>query len=64
VDLEAARPAKGSVFEDRYEILGELGAGSFGRVYEARQLSTGQSVALKLLSPRTAPRSRTPTSSS
>jgi len=41
----------GSRFEDRYEILGELGAGSFGHVYQARQLSTGQSVAIKLLSP-------------
>ena len=42
----------GSLFEDRYEIQGELGSGSFGRVYEARQLSTGQSVAIKLLSAR------------
>ena len=43
---------KGSRFEERYEILGELGSGSFGRVYQARQLSTGQSVAIKVLSPR------------
>jgi serine/threonine protein kinase len=40
----------GSRFEDRYEILEELGSGSFGRVYRARHLSTGQSVAIKLLS--------------
>jgi serine/threonine protein kinase len=50
-------PAKASLatgfrFEDRYEILGELGSGSFGCVYRARQLSTGQSVAIKLLAPR------------
>jgi TOMM system kinase/cyclase fusion protein len=44
--------AKGTRFEDRYEILGELGSGSFGHVYQARQISTGQSVAIKLLSPR------------
>jgi class 3 adenylate cyclase len=44
--------ATGSRFEDRYEIQGELGSGSFGRVYHARQLSTGQSVAIKVLSPR------------
>ncbi len=44
--------ATGSRFEDRYEILGELGSGSLGRVYQARQLSTGQSVAIKLLAPR------------
>ena len=40
----------GSLFEDRYEILEELGTGSFGCVYRARQRSTGQSVAIKLLS--------------
>ena len=50
-----ARLVTGSRFEDRYEILGELGAGSFGHVYQARQLSTGQSVAIKLLSPRQGP---------
>ena len=44
--------ANGTRFEDRYEIQGELGSGSFGRVYQARQLSTGQSVAIKVLSPR------------
>jgi serine/threonine protein kinase len=42
----------GSRFEDRYEILGELGSGSFSRVYQARQLATGKSVALKLLHAR------------
>ncbi len=49
---EASRLTKGFRFEDRYEILGELGAGSFASVYEARQLSTGQSVAIKLLAER------------
>src|SRR5262245_52534567 len=54
VSLEPATATlpKGSRFEDRYEIQGELGSGSFGRVYQARQLSTGQSVAIKVLSPR------------
>ena len=32
--------APGTRFQDRYEILAEVGAGSFGRVYRARQLST------------------------
>jgi TOMM system kinase/cyclase fusion protein len=49
VAFRTAALAKGSRFVDRYEILGELGAGSFGYVYQARQLSTGQSVAIKLL---------------
>src|SRR5215475_1174937 len=54
VGLERATAslATGSRFEERYEILGELGAGSFGRVYRAHQLSTGQSVAIKLLASR------------
>ncbi len=39
----------GCIFQDRYEVLSELGAGMFGRVYKARQLSTGQHVAIKTL---------------
>src|ERR1700755_156053 len=33
----------------RYEILGALGEGSSGVVYRARQRSTGQAIALKVL---------------
>src|SRR5207247_5342605 len=39
----------GSIFEARYEILGQLWEGSFGRVYKGRQLSTRQVVAIKVL---------------
>jgi TOMM system kinase/cyclase fusion protein len=39
----------GATFQGRYDILSELGAGSSGVVYRARQLSTGQDVAIKLL---------------
>src|SRR5882724_1390539 len=39
----------GTVFQDAYEICAELGAGSFGRLYRGRQLSTGQQVAIKIL---------------
>jgi serine/threonine protein kinase len=52
MESHAATLPNGLRFEDRYEILGELGSGSFGHVYHARQLSTGQSVAIKLLSSR------------
>ncbi|NNC09037.1 TOMM system kinase/cyclase fusion protein [Corallococcus exiguus] len=36
-------------FQGRYELLSELGEGGFGRVYKARQVTTGQNVAVKLL---------------
>src|SRR5262249_7765737 len=42
----------GSVFQGRYEVLGELGSGTFGWVYRARQLSTGQDVAIKIVAVR------------
>ena len=47
--------ANGSLFEDRYEILGELGSGSFSRVYEARPRSTGHSNVQLLLTGNTIP---------
>src|SRR5689334_11491300 len=43
--------APGSVFQGGYEIAAPLGAGSSGVVYRARQLSTGQDVAIKVLQP-------------
>ncbi|WP_437328687.1 TOMM system kinase/cyclase fusion protein [Sorangium sp. So ce381] len=41
--------AGGAAFADRYELLSELGVGGFGAVYKARQLTTGQEVALKIM---------------
>jgi len=39
----------GSVLDGRYEILDVLGKGAYGMVYKARQMSTGQPVAIKVL---------------
>ncbi|HLK11646.1 MAG TPA: protein kinase, partial [Candidatus Binatia bacterium] len=42
-------PRVGDCFAGRFDVLEELGTGTFGVVYRARQRSTGQLVALKLL---------------
>src|SRR4029453_1440761 len=39
----------GAVFQKAYEVLSSIGGGAFGWVYRARQLSTGQDVAIKVL---------------
>ncbi|WP_437976533.1 TOMM system kinase/cyclase fusion protein [Sorangium sp. So ce295] len=44
-----SRQKIGAVLGDRYEILAELGEGGFSTVYKARQLATGQCVAIKVL---------------
>lgn len=41
----------GAAFQGRYEILHKLSEGGFGVVYKARQLTTGQPVAIKCLRP-------------
>lgn len=41
----------GAVLEGRYAIEGALGQGGFSVVYRARQITTGQEVAVKLLRP-------------
>lgn len=39
----------GSVFQGTYEIVAELGTGSFGSVYRARRVGNGHDVAIKVL---------------
>lgn len=38
-----------ALFDDRFEIVAELGRGSFGTVYQARDVALGVEVALKVL---------------
>ncbi|AUX23793.1 protein kinase [Sorangium cellulosum] len=42
-------PEAGGALRDRYELLDELGRGGFGTVYRAKQIATGQLVAVKVL---------------
>lgn len=41
----------GDLIGGRYEILGELGRGGLGVVFQAKQISTGQLVAVKIIRP-------------
>jgi DNA-binding response OmpR family regulator len=41
----------GSLINERYEVLEVIGEGGFARVYKARQVSTDQEVAIKVLRP-------------
>ncbi len=44
--------AQPGIFEDAYDVVGTLGTGGFGVVYQAKQRTTGQLVAIKTLLPR------------
>src|SRR5262249_29710774 len=46
---ETAMLSVGDCFAGQYDVLEEIGSGSFGIVYRARQRSTGQLIALKVL---------------
>jgi serine/threonine-protein kinase len=52
VSLSRAASLVGEVIDRRYEVLRKLGEGGMAFVYEARELSSGESVAIKVLQPK------------
>jgi len=50
--LDKAATLSNHVLDGRYQVLRKLGEGGMSYVYEARELSTAQSVAIKVLSPK------------
>ena len=44
-------PQVGDVFEERYQLVSRLGAGSYALVFKAEQLKVGRTVAVKILLP-------------
>jgi len=52
--LDRAASLSGQLLDTRYEVLQKLGEGGMSFVYLAREIATGQRVAIKVLSPKLA----------
>jgi len=55
VSLSRAGSLENEVIDRRYEVRRKLGEGGMAFVYEARDLATGESLAIKVLSPKLGP---------
>ena len=51
---DPAKTLRNQVLDSRYQIVKKLGEGGMSFVYEARDISTGQSVAVKIMTPKLA----------
>jgi eukaryotic-like serine/threonine-protein kinase len=52
--LDRASSLSGHVLDDRYQVVKKLGEGGMSFVYLAKEVSTGEEVAIKVLSPKLA----------
>jgi hypothetical protein len=52
--LDRAASLSGHLLDSRYQVLKKLGEGGMSYVYLAKEVSTGQEVAIKVLSPKLA----------
>ena len=52
VSMDRAGSLEDQVIDRRYQVLRKLGEGGMAFVYEAKDLSTGESLAIKVLSPK------------
>ena len=50
--VDQAGALQGEIIDGRYKVLKQLGEGGMSYVYEARELNTGNSVAVKVLTPK------------
>ena len=50
--LDRAGSLSNQILDTRYQVMRKLGEGGMSYVYEARELSSGESVAIKVLSPK------------
>jgi len=54
VDADPAKTLRNQVLDQRYQVVRKLGEGGMSFVYEAKDISNGESVAVKIMTPKLA----------